>query len=97
MIKAVIFDRDGVLLDSEYTNIRAGELAFAEFGVRLTDDEKKSIVGHHPESYAPSILQKHGLDYAAFKPLQGKHYNEVLEHTPVFEKTIQLAAGHPQT
>ena len=90
MIKAVIFDRDGVLVDSEYTNIRAGELAFQDLGVILTDEEKKSIVGHHVDVYSKPLLEKYGIAYDTFRPLQRTHYYELLESTPVFEHTIQL-------
>ncbi len=90
MIKAVIFDRDGVLLDSEYTNVRSGELAFKELGVTLTDAEKKSIVGRHPEEYAQPILTKHNLDYDKLEELLDDRYYELLESTPIFEETIQL-------
>ncbi len=90
MIKAVIFDRDGVLLDSEYTNIRAGELAFQELGITLTEEEKRSIVGRHPDDYAKPLIAKYGVDYDKFRELQRSNYFEVLESTPIFEKTIQL-------
>lgn len=90
MVKAVIFDRDGVLVDSEYTNIRAAELAFADLGVRLTDEEKRSIVGRHVDDYSKPMLAKHGIEYDKFRPLQRKHYYEELGSTPVFKRTIQL-------
>ncbi len=90
MIKAVIFDRDGVLLDSEYANVRSGELAFGELGVTLTDTEKKSIVGRHPEEYTQPILMKHNLSYDKLEKLLRDRYYELFESTPVFEETIQM-------
>lgn len=90
MYKAVIFDRDGVLLDSEYTNIKAGELAFSELGITITEDEKKSIVGRHPAEYALPILEKYHLPHEEFTPLQRNYYYKILKETPIFEKTIQM-------
>ena len=91
MIQAVIFDRDGVLVNSEYTNIRAAELAFADLGVTLTDKEKQSVVGHHPDDYSKPLLRKYGVSYEAFRPRQHDHYYELLPSTPAFERTVQLA------
>lgn len=90
MIEAVIFDRDGVLVDSEYTNIKAAELSFAELGIELTEDEKKWIVGRHQLDYLIPFKQKYHFSEEKFIELQRKNYYEVLESTPVIEKTIEL-------
>ena len=90
MIKAVIFDRDGVLIDSEYTNVKAAELAFGELGIWLTEDEKKWIVGRHPSDYLIPLMEKYDFDYDKYRELQREKYHQVLESTPVFEKTIKL-------
>lgn len=90
MIKAVIFDRDGVLVDSEFANVRAGDLAFKELGVTLTDVEKASIVGRHVDDYAKPLLQKYHIEYATFRQLQRTHYYALLETIPIFKHTIAL-------
>lgn len=90
MIKAVIFDRDGVLIDSEYTNVKAAELAFGEFGIQLTEDEKQWIVGRHPLDYTIPLMEKYDFDFDKYRALQREKYRQVLESTPVFEKTIEL-------
>lgn len=90
MIKAVIFDRDGVLLDSEYTNVRAAELMFAEMGIVLSESDKQGIVGQHPDDYLLPFLKRHHIDVAKFKDRQRVLYYEVLEETPVFGHMIAL-------
>lgn len=90
MIKAVIFDRDGVLIDSEATNIKAAELAFGEFGIKLTQEEKDGIVGRHPDDYLIPFKEKYDIDYEKYRELQRKYYIEYFGSTPLFEGTINL-------
>ena len=39
MIKAILFDMDGVLVDSEEVSIRVGEEYFKRKGVNITHDD----------------------------------------------------------
>ena len=91
MIKAVIFDRDGVLIDSEFTNVKAAELAFSEFGIALSQQEKDWIVGRHPDDYLIPLLEKYGIENDdKFRKLQSERYFKILDSTPFFEKAIDL-------
>ena len=90
MIKAVIFDRDGVLVDSEFANVKAAELAFDEFGILLTQQEKEWIVGRHPDDYLIPFKEKYDLDYEKYRQLQRKHYSGIFQSTPIFEETIKF-------
>ncbi len=47
-LKAVVFDMDGVLVDSEAFNVRSAFEAFAEFGHPLDSADARLIVGRHP-------------------------------------------------
>lgn len=58
MFKAVIFDFDGVLIDSEIVNIKAGTKAFAEFGYELTQDDRAQIVGRSSLDYTKIVQEK---------------------------------------
>jgi beta-phosphoglucomutase-like phosphatase (HAD superfamily) len=39
MIRAVIFDLDGVIVNSEDVHIEAGRLTFLEYGVKVSANE----------------------------------------------------------
>jgi HAD superfamily hydrolase (TIGR01509 family) len=89
-MKAVIFDRDGVILDSESINIESAVRAFKELGIAIKEEEKDWIVGRHPEDYKKPFLEKYDFSYEEFRKIQTKTYFELLESTPLFEKTIAL-------
>lgn len=56
-IKAVIFDLDGVLLDSELVNIEAINLTFDQFGYVLPEYERKNIIGNNSDDSIPHIAK----------------------------------------
>ena len=89
-MKAVIFDRDGVILDSESTNVNSAVKAFKELGITIKEEEKDWIVGRHPDDYKKFFLKKYNFSYEDFKRIQEKFYYELLDSTPLFEKTISL-------
>lgn len=89
-MKAVIFDRDGVLIDSESTNVNSVIKAFKELGITISDHDKDFIVGRHPDSYKNILLDKYSFSYEQFRILQRKIYYELIESTPLFDKTINL-------
>jgi HAD superfamily hydrolase (TIGR01509 family) len=61
MIQAVVFDLDGVLIDSEPINVKAAQQAFAEFGYTLSAEAISRIPGRHSADYVPIILRNNSL------------------------------------
>jgi len=61
-IGAVVFDKDGVLADSEPINLRSARQVFADHGVRLDADADLEIVGRHPVDYLPRLADRFGID-----------------------------------
>ena len=62
LIKAVLFDFDGVLFDSEPVRFRAGAQALAELGVTLTwDDFTRCWLGRTEEAGLGDILGEMGI------------------------------------
>ena len=57
-MKAVIFDRDGIIIDSESTNIDSTVKAFKELGIKIKEEEKEWIIGRHPDDFKKSFLKK---------------------------------------
>jgi len=90
MLEAVIFDRDGVIIDSEAMNINSSVEALKELGVELTKEDKKLIIGRHPEDYGKDFLKKYDFSFDKFRELQKIKYGKFLKDVPFFEKTILL-------
>lgn len=65
MPKAVIFDMDGVVLDSEPSYVFAWRQAAAEFGVALEDEFARGLFGRHADDVACALAEKIG---AGFEP-----------------------------
>ena len=57
MIKAVIFDLDGVLVDTEAFSGRAGEKVLKEHGIELTPEERRRAFGRPtPDRPSPMLM-----------------------------------------
>lgn len=60
-IDAVVFDKDGVLADSEPINVKSMRDVFVSHGYQLGPDIDREIVGRHPKDYFPGIARQFGL------------------------------------
>lgn len=61
-IKAVIFDMDGVLIDSEPIYFEIERSSFNHFGADVTEEEHHTFVGVTLESMWQQVLGKKPLD-----------------------------------
>jgi HAD superfamily hydrolase (TIGR01509 family) len=57
-VRAVVFDKDGVLADSESINLRSAFDVFRAHGYELGPDDEPAIVGKHPIDYVPLFAQR---------------------------------------
>jgi len=57
----VVFDLDGVLVDSENVNVASAVEAFRRFGAELPARAAARIVGRHPIDYVPELARAAGL------------------------------------
>jgi HAD superfamily hydrolase (TIGR01509 family) len=62
MIKGVLFDMDGVLVDSEPFICEAAILMFGELGVKVSPDEFKPFVGMGENRYIGGVAEQHGVN-----------------------------------
>lgn len=60
---AVIFDMDGLVLDSEPTYAFAWRQAAAEFGVQLGDEFTHNLFGHHADDVERALAEKIGAGF----------------------------------
>jgi len=90
MIKAVIFDRDGVIIDSEWTNVESARQTFKEIGISVTEEDLEHVPGRHPDQYLPFFQKKYKFSYDEYRKKQRENYYKLFHTTPLFDKAIAL-------
>ena len=61
--KAILFDMDGVLIDSEGLMVKTGLLALHDFGVDAKPEDFTEFVGKGDDRYVGGVAEKYGLRY----------------------------------
>ena len=65
MICAVLFDLDGVLIDSEVISTEASNKVLAEVGIFLSDEERRQVFGRRTIDNYRRHIERRGLDLDA--------------------------------
>ncbi len=63
MLKAVIFDMDGVIIDSEPFHYEVNKRIFASLGIEVSEEEYRGYIGVSNTNMWSAIRLKHGLGY----------------------------------
>ena len=63
MYKAILFDMDGVLIDSEGVMAVSTIQALATFGIRTTAEEYSPFIGKGEDLYIGGVVRNHGFVY----------------------------------
>jgi len=90
MIKAIIFDKDGVIIDSEKIHIDSVTQAMKELWITIGQQEQNYIVGKHPDHYQDYLLQKYTFPIDRYRKRQKEIYYKLIESANLFEDTINL-------
>jgi len=61
MIKGVLFDMDGVLVDSEPFICKAAIMMFSEIGLKVSPDDFRPFVGAGENRYIGGVAEKYGI------------------------------------
>jgi HAD superfamily hydrolase (TIGR01509 family) len=61
MIKGVLFDMDGVLVDSESFICKAAIMMFSEIGIIVSPEDFQPFVGMGENRYIGGVAEKHGI------------------------------------
>jgi len=88
-IKGVIFDMDGVLVDSEPAMARAAVEGMAEYGIRASADDFTPYLGTDEKTYFGCVVQKYGGTYS--EALSDRIYDIYCETAP--EHVISFAGA----
>jgi beta-phosphoglucomutase len=81
MIKGVLFDMDGVLVDSESYISMAAILMFKELGVNVLPEDFKPFTGMGENRYIGGVAEKHGIivDIEEVKARTYRIYEELVK------------------
>ena len=74
MLKAVLFDMDGVLADSEEFICEAARLMFAEKGLKVRPEDFLPFVGTGENRYLGGVAEAHGFDMGPIEPAKARTY-----------------------
>lgn len=61
MPAAILFDLDGTLVDSERENVESVVLACRTYGVELTEDDRRFVIGHSWNEIHQRVVAGHAL------------------------------------
>jgi len=89
MIKAVIFDLDGVMVDSERVHIEAEKQTMLKYGVRISSEELRRYTGTTARFMFTELVEKYKLNTTFEKIFSEKE--EIL--FKLMEKDVQPTKG----
>lgn len=96
-IKALIFDMDGVIVDSEPLHLLAYQELFDKHRVVYTEEENREFLGRKDIELAPVLIERKGLDYTPLELVEAKEeilarlLSEKATARPGLMQTLQLA------
>ena len=79
MIQTVIFDLDGVIIDSEPVHFRLEKQMLDELQIAVSSEEHNSYVGMSSENMWATIVSRHNLSYQPAELVQ-KKYSLYIDH-----------------
>ena len=85
-VKAIVFDMDGVIIDSEPMHHKATMLTLSRFGINVTEEELHPFIGVSGETYHKTLVTNHGLTAG------------MAEFISEYDKAVEevFASGYPE-
>ena len=83
-MKAILFDMDGVLIDSETLMAKSGIMALRDYGIDPTPEDFIPFVGRGEDKYIGGVAQKYGLTYDPAMKARAYHYYGLYVETEAF-------------
>jgi HAD superfamily hydrolase (TIGR01509 family) len=88
--KAVIFDRDGIIINTEGVVIDSVRKAFEKLGFTLQEEDLPHIIGRSVEVYKEYFLKKWDFNYEEFSEIRKDLFYKNLDSAPYFDNAVEL-------
>jgi HAD superfamily hydrolase (TIGR01509 family) len=88
-VRAIVFDMDGVLIDSEPLHLLAYQRFLADFGLTFLEEDNHNFLGMKDVDCAKHLLERHKLDITALEFVAKK---EAVLHT-LFLEQLKIQPG----
>ncbi|GAA4237374.1 HAD family hydrolase [Postechiella marina] len=91
MLKAVIFDMDGVIIDSEPLHHKAYHMMFKDVNADVTSEQYEAFTGQSTLNVCKQVCETFNLDASpeTLVSIKRKHYEQIFEN----DKTFDLIDG----
>ncbi len=88
--KAVIFDRDGVIINTEGVVFDSARKAFAKLGFTLLEEDIQHMIGRSSSIYTEYFLKKWDFDPDEYRKIHKELFYSNIDSAPFFEKAVEL-------
>jgi len=89
LLRAVIFDMDGVIVDSEPLHIEAERKTLAPYGIKLEENELQKYMGRTPKVLLEDIIEKYRLN-TTIEEIYPVHKKNLLN---LYKNEVELIPG----
>ncbi len=89
LLKAVIFDMDGVIVDSEPLHVKAERETLAPYGIKLEESELQKYMGRTPKVLLEDVIKKHHLN-TTIEKIYPVHMKNLLN---LYKNEVELIPG----
>lgn len=87
--KAVIFDMDGVLIDSESIHVAVDQAIFSELGIRVSDEEMSQFIGVATTDMWPILKERYKIETSVSTLVKMSEVRKVEAFKKMTEKPIE--------
>ncbi len=89
MLRAVIFDMDGVIVDSEPLHVRAEKQTLKSMGIEATDEELRAFIGRTAKILFEDFIRRYELRIS-YEEIRQVHRQNLLR---LFRDSVELIPG----
>lgn len=89
-VKAVIFDRDGVIIDTDPVVIDSAREAFKRLGFTLQEEDITQMIGRSYTVYKNYFLKKWDFDFDEYRKIQNELFYKNLDKVRIINDTLDL-------